>query len=172
VTSTAPERVEEVRALIQLMERVLETVVASYDAVPMNLPDRRYWTLQQPAADCEQLVVWFNQAYMGTPGDEASIPQRCNGPRSAALSIQVIRCIPTVDSRGRPPSAEQIQRGSEQLAMDAWLLLDIANDLDQWDYPMAGPGLGVIATVEAGEPSGGFQGVTLNVALGVPGYMV
>lgn len=163
----APTRLEEAKAIVNLCEKILEQVVASYAAVPMDLPDRKYWTLQQPAADCEQLVVWFNQAYMGPPGDEAQTPQRCHSPRSAVVMIQVIRCVPTMSSRGKPPSAEQIQGASEQLATDAWLLLDIAGDLDQWDN-LGGPGLGVIATVNADEPSGGFQGVTLQLTLAIP----
>jgi hypothetical protein len=164
----APDRIDEARSLVNLLQGVLDRVIALYEAVPMELPSRRYWTLQTPAADCEQLVVSFMQAYIGPPGDEAATPQRCNSPRSAALTVQIIRCIPVADSKGRPPTAAQIQAGSEQLAMDAWLLLDIAGDLEQWDAPYPGPGLGVIATVNAEEPQGGFQSVTLNVTMAIP----
>jgi hypothetical protein len=163
----APTRREEARSIVNLCEKILAQVVESYAAVPMDLPTRQYWTLQQPAADCEQLVVWFNQGYIGPPGDEAATPQRCSAPRTAVLMVQVIRCVPTVSTKGRPPSAEQIQTASEQLAMDAWLLLDIAGDLDQWD-DLGGPGLGVIATVNADEPAGGYQGVTLQLTLAIP----
>jgi hypothetical protein len=161
-----PERVAEVRTLVTLLGDVLDKVVAGYEQSGVELPERRYWTLSQPAADCEQLVVSFVQAYYGPPGDEASSPQRCDGPRSAAIDIQIIRCIPTVGARSRVPSAEQIQTGSEQLAIDAWLLLDIAGELDMWD--VAPPGMGVIATVDAGEAQGGFQSVTLHLTTAMP----
>jgi hypothetical protein len=164
--TAAPSRLEDVQSLARMLQGVLDAVVTAYEAVPMELPERRYWTLQQPAADCEQLVVSFIQAYIGPPGDEASTPQRCYSPRTAVLQVQVIRCIPTVGPKGKSPTAEQIQGGSEQLAMDTWLLLDIAADLEQWDP--VGPGLGVIATVAAEAPQGGYQAVTLSVSMAIP----
>lgn len=167
ITPLDPERAVEIRSLVTLLDGVLERVVAGFEQSGVKLPERRYWTLSQPAADCEQLVVSFIQAYYGPPGDEASSPQRCDGPRSAAVDIQLIRCIPTVGARGRAPSAAQIQESSEQLAIDAWLLLDIAGSLDMWDAPLPG-GLGVIATVDAGEPQGGFQSVTLHLTTAIP----
>jgi hypothetical protein len=166
--TVAPTRLEEAQSLSRMLQGVLDQVVASYAAVPLSLPSRQYWTLQQPAADCEQLVVSFMQAYMGPPGDEASTPQRCNSPRTAVLQVQVIRCIPTAGPKGKAPTAQQIQDGSEQLAMDVWLLLDIAADLEQWDAPLGGFGLGVIATVAAEEPLGGFQAVTLSISMAIP----
>lgn len=165
--SPAPDRAVEIRSLVSLLEKVLASVVAGYAAASVDLPERRYWTMQQPSADCEQLVVSFLQTYIGPPGDEASQPQRCNSPRSASLTVQVVRCIPTVSAKGRPPTAEQIQDGSEPLAVDAWLLLDIASDLEQWD-PYGGPGLGVIATVDADEPQGGYQSVSLRLTMAIP----
>lgn len=166
MTVTAPDRITEAKSIATMLQGVLDQVVAQYEAIPLPLPDRRYWTLQQPAADCEQVVVSFMQAYIGPPGDEASTPQRCNSPRSAALQVQVIRCIPTMGPKGKAPSAQQIQDGSEQLAMDAYVLLDIAGELEQWD-PI-GFGLGVIATVSADEPMGGYQAVTLNITMAIP----
>lgn len=168
VPALDPERAAEVRSLVTMMDGVLESVVQSYAQSGVGLPERQYWTLGTPAADCEQLVVSFNQAYLGPPGDEAQTPQRCNGPRSASLTVQVIRCVPTVSVRGnRPPTAEQIQASSEALAVDAWLLLDMAGSLDQWD-PAGGFGLGVIATVDAGDATGGFQAVTLTLNAAIP----
>lgn len=169
-TTTAtldPERVAEVRSLVTMLDEILRRVVAAYEQSGVPLPERRYWTLSQPAVDCEQLVLSFVQAYVGPPGDEAALPQNCQGPRSAAVDIQVVRCIPTVGSRGRAPEAAAIQESSEQLAIDSWLLLDTAAQLDTWDQ--AGlPGMGVIATVEAGDAQGGFQGVTLHLTTVIP----
>lgn len=165
-TPLDPERAAEVRSLADLLGGVLERVIGGYAQAGVELPERRYWTLGTPAADCEQVVVSFVQAYIGPPGDEAGSPQRCTSPRSANMNVQVIRCIPTMGARGRAPSEAAIQGASEQLAIDAWLLLDLAGDLDMWD-PI-GPGLGVIATVETGEPQGGFQAVTLNITMAIP----
>jgi hypothetical protein len=169
VTSTPvdPERTAEVHSLVNMLDEILSRVQAAYAQASIDLPDRRYWTLSQPAVDCEQLVVAFVQAYIGPPGDEAMRPQNCHSPRSASIDIQVTRCIPTVGSRGRSPDAASIQDASKQLAIDAWLLLDIAGSLDTWD-PVGIPGLGVIATIDAGEPQGGFQSVTLHMTAAIP----
>jgi hypothetical protein len=150
-----------------MLDEILSRVQAGYAQAGVDLPDRKYWTLSAPAVDCEQLVVSFVQAYIGPPGDEAATPQRCQSPRSAAIDIQVVRCVPTVGTRGTMPAPAAIQASSEQLAIDAWLLLDIAAELDTWDS-LGGPGLGVIATVDANQAQGGYQGVTLHLTSAIP----
>lgn len=149
-----------------MLDGTLERVVAAFDAAGITLPERRYWAIGQTAWDCEQVVVSFQQAYIGPPGDEAATPQRCDGTKSAAISVQVVRCTPTAGPRGKAPSGEQLQTAAEQMAIDAYVLLDVARDLDQWapDYPS----LGVIATVEASDPQGGYQAATLNVTSAIP----
>jgi hypothetical protein len=156
----------EARSLVRLLDGTLSRVQAVYATAGVELPSRRYWTLGMPAWDCEQLVVSFVQAYFGPPGDEAARPQSCDGPRSAALTVNVVRCIPTGSARGKPPTPKAIEDMSEQLAIDAYLLLDLARELDQWDPGY--PGMGVIATVDASEAQGGFQGVTLHVTTAIP----
>ncbi len=162
---------EDARSIVTMMDKILERVQTGFAEAGVELPERRYWTLGLPAADCEQLVVSFNQAYIGPPGDEASEPQRCDAPRTAQIDIQVLRCIPTpTGSRGRAPTASAIQGASEAQAIDAWVLLDIACTLDTWDDPSGfpGPGFGVIATVDAGEAQGGFQGPVLHLTVAIP----
>lgn len=149
------------RSLVAVLDHVLDVIVARYEQAGVELPERRYWTLGTPAADCEQLVVSFALLYIGPPGDQAALPQPCNSPRSATLSIQVLRCIPTTGPRNSPPSAASIQSASEAMAVDSWLLLDSADDCDSW-------GLGVIATCTAGEAQGGYQGATMTITLAVP----
>ena len=152
--------------LAVFLQAVLDQVVSSYASYNMPLPSRRYYTLGQPAVDCEQLVVSFIQMYVGSPGDEATSPRRCNDPRSATLLVQVSREVPTVGTNGRSPSADAIQDGSEISAYDAWILLDSSRLLDRWDP--ANFGLGVIATVETNAPEGGFQTVSMTITMAVP----
>lgn len=166
-TPVDPDRAVEVRSLVTMMDEVLTRVKAAYKASGVELPDRAYWTLGTPAVDCEQVVVSFAQAYIGPPGDEAGAPQRCHSPRTAALTVTVSRCVPTIGTRGRIPKASEIQAGSEQLAIDLWLLLDIAASLDTWDS-YGGPGLGVIATVDVSEPQGQYQSAVLNISMAIP----
>ncbi len=157
---------EDATRLCDLMDGVLERVASVFQSYNVNLPTRQYWTLGTPVVDCEQLVVFCTQLYLGPPGDQASRPVRCNVPRSATLSVSVSRATPTVGAGGRPPSAQKIELGSRASAIDLWVLLESVNLLDQWDD--TGYGIGVIATAEADEPQGGFQTVTLQITMAVP----
>jgi hypothetical protein len=162
---------EEARSIVTLMDKILARVIAGFNEHGVELPERRYWTLGLPAADCEQLVVSFNQCYIGPPGDEASEPQRCDAPRTAQIDIQILRCIPgPTGTRGKVPDAATIQKASEKQVIDAWVLLDLACTLDTWDDPsgFVGPGFGVIATVDAGDAQGAFQGPTMHLTTVIP----
>lgn len=157
---------EDATNLRDLMQGVLERVESVFQSYNVELPKRRYWTMGQPAVDCEQLVVTFVQMYLGTPGAQVNEPQRCHVPRSATLAISISREIPIVGMNGRPPSPESLSRAAEVTAVDAWTLMDSINLLDQWDD--TGYGIGVIATMETAEPEGGYQTVTLQVTMAVP----
>jgi hypothetical protein len=156
----------DAKNLATLMQNVLNAVIDTYTSYTMPLPGRRYWTLGTPSVDCEQVVVSMLQMYIGSPGDEATSPRRCNDPRSVTLLVQVSREVPTVGTNGRSPSGDAIQDGSEISAYDAWILLDSSRLLDQWDP--ANFGLGVIATVETSSPEGGFQTVSMTITMAVP----
>lgn len=152
--------------LKEMMEGVLEKVQAVFQSYNVELPNRCYWTMGQPAVDCEQLVVYFLQMYLGAPGAQIGEPQRCNVPRSATINIAISRATPIVSSNGRPPSPDKIELASSVQAIDAWVLMQSINSLDQWDD--TGYGLGVVATLEAGPPEGGFQTTTMTITMAVP----
>jgi hypothetical protein len=154
------------KALSELMSIVLEKVETVYDSYSMPLPTRRYWTFGQPAVDCEQVVVSFIQMYLGPPGGEIAEPRRCNDVRSAILEVAVSREVPTAQPNGAPPTADSITNGNLASAYDAWVLMDSAAQLDAWET--SGFGLGVIATIQATGPEGGFQTVVLTLTLAVP----
>ena len=156
----------DARALADFLQEILDRVVNVYESFNMPVPARRYWTMGIPAVDCEQLVVSFIQAYIGSPGDEANQPRRCRDPRSATVNVKVSREVPVVGPNGRAPSAEDIEAFSEVVAYDTWILLEGAANLDPWDD--AGVGLGFIATVDATTPEGGFQTTTLTLTAAIP----
>lgn len=158
---------DSAKNLAALMQGVLDSVITTYASYTMPLPSRRYWTLGSPSVDCEQVVVSMLQMYIGSPGDEATDPRRCNDPRSATLLVSVSREVPVVGVNGRAPSADDIQAFSEISAYDAWILLDSSRALDQWATG-GSFGLGVIATVETNAPEGGFQTVTMTITVAVP----
>lgn len=160
---------EDVLRIANMLDEILARVIQGYEDAGVPLPERRFWTTGTTAHDCEQLTVTFNQAYIGPVGDEANEPQRCSAPRTVQLDIEVVRCIPGyVGPRGKAPTPEQIQTASRNQVIDAMLLLDLACTLDTWDGDLGGPGLGVIATVDAGEATGGFQGTILHLTVAVP----
>ena len=153
-------------SLKNMMDQVLEQVTSVLTSYGVPLPARCYWTMGNPAIDCEQLVVSFIQMYLGTPGDQASTPQRCHMPRTAVLAISIAREVPVVGVNGRPPSAEKIEAGSALSAVDAWVLMESMKSFDPWDE--TGLGLGVIATVDAPTVEGGFQLVNMQLSVVVP----
>lgn len=157
---------EDALHLKNMMDGVLERVCTIYQSYNVPLPNRKYWTLGTPSVDCEQLVVAFNQLYLGPPGAEVGEPQRCNNPRSATITISVAREIPTVGNNGRPPTADRIEQSSHISAIDAWVLMESVKLLDLWDE--FGFGLGVISTVDAADPEGGFQIISMEVTMAVP----
>jgi hypothetical protein len=158
---------EDSLSLKVLLDQVLEVIVDRYAHHAVTLPSRRYWTMGQEAIDCEQLVLSFQQLYIGPPGDEATSPQRCNSPRSAVFKATIAREIPTTNGRGQIPTEDRIQEAAYISAVDAWVLLDCVAFLDQWEVTGAF-GLGVIGTVDAESPEGGFQTVTATFTIAVP----
>lgn len=157
---------EDATNLRDMMQGVLERVQAVFQSYNVELPTRKYWTMGQPAVDCEQLVVSFVQMYLGPPGAQVGEPQRCNVPRSASLDITLSRATPIVGQNGRPPAPEKIEEASTIMAYDSWVLMESLNQLDMWDE--TGYGVGVIATLSAGSAEGGFQTTTLTITMAVP----
>lgn len=148
------------------MDAVLDKIVETYADYNVPLPTRQFWTMGDPAIDCDQLCVSFVQMYLGLPGDEASQPQRCTQPRTAVLTVSLSREIPVVGSNGKAPTADKIQEGSEIAAVDAWMFMELINKLDQWEPGEFG--MGVIATAEAATAEGGFQTMRMQVSMVVP----
>ena len=157
---------DDAKHLANHLENVLEKVVATYASYSMPLPDRQYWTLGQTVVDCEQVVVCPLQMYLGSPGDEAVQPRRCNDPRSATITISVSRQIPVVGPSGKAPAPERIEEGMTPAAYDAWILMESMRQFDTWEE--SGFGLGVIATLETPPPEGGFQTTVLTMTSAVP----
>jgi hypothetical protein len=148
------------------MDAVLDKIVETYADYNVPLPTRQFWTMGDPAIDCDQLCVSFVQMYLGLPGDEASQPQRCTQPRTAVLTVSVSREIPVVGSNGKAPTADKIQEGSQIAAVDAWMFMELINKLDQWEPGEFG--MGVIATAEAATAEGGFQTMRMQISMVVP----
>lgn len=138
------------------VQDVLDIVVQTFSQAGVTLPSRQYITSGGTAHDCEQVTVSFQQLYLGPPGDQAAEPQRCEAPRSASVLVEVVRCIPSVNSRtGVPDSAAQSAFAVQQL-IDAWLLLQAGTEMSVF---------GILGDVTAGEPQGTYQAMALSLTM-------
>jgi hypothetical protein len=148
------------------MDGVLEKTVEVFEEYNVPLPSRQFWTVGEPAIDCEQLVVSFIQTYLGLPGNQASEPQRCQSPRSVVLTISISREIPVVGVNGKAPTGDKIEEASRIAVVDAWMFMELINKLDQWEPGEFG--LGVIATADSSGFDGGFQTTAMQLTMVVP----
>lgn len=140
------------------LEYVLEVVVDTFQRAGVALPERQYITAAQAAHDCEQVTASFEQLYIGGPGDQAQLPQRCDAPRTASVLVEIVRCIPTVNNRGVAPTTEALTASAGQQMIDAWLLLEAGTLVNT---------VGVLADVAAGQAQGGFQAISLTITTSV-----
>jgi hypothetical protein len=152
--------------LKNLMDGVLEKTVEVFEEYNVPLPSRQFWTVGEPAIDCEQLVVSFIQTYLGLPGNQASEPQRCQAVRSVVLTISISREIPVVGVNGKAPTGDKIEEASRIAVVDAWMFMELINKLDQWEPGEFG--LGVIATADSSGFDGGFQTTAMQLTMVVP----
>jgi hypothetical protein len=105
----------------------LAAAVEALDTVPTyapalgGAPERQYIAPGQVAIDCEQVTVFVGPL---TEGASAPTPPRASFARinRVALIITVVRCVPTVDNRGVPPSPEAMQEAAAQINADKWAL--------------------------------------------------
>ena len=127
------------------------------EAIP--LPERQYWTIGQTAHDCEQMVLAVQQMFLGTAENPMELTQ-CNGPRGLTFTVEVVRCVPTLDNRGKPPAGDSIEAASVNPAIDMEIMLDLAKYFDPFNT-------GVIVNVDPITAQGGFHGAiaTYSVTL-------
>lgn len=162
---TAPSREDDQDALGQFLLLTLDTVVGVYEHARVDLPPRRYVAYGGVAADCEQLTVQLGQVYAGLPGSDPNVVQRCDGPRTAVMVVQLFRKAPVASGpRGTgAPTADEITASALRSTRDAWLMLDAAGAVDA-----AGWNTGVMAEVVPIDTSGGYVGVNMTLTAAVP----
>lgn len=135
----------------QFMDFALDQVVAVYGSAGIPLPSRRYWSIGSEAFDCEQAVLTLRAVSLGTAGGFSELTQ-CDGPRSLSFALQVVRCVPVADSRGRAPVPEAIEEASRDVALDFEVMIySLPAALDVYQT-------GVVAGASAIAPEGGFHG--------------
>jgi len=162
----------------ELAQKVLDGVVAHFDAADVALPDRRYIAPGNPqliAWDCEQLVVSLTGIGWGSAPDAAvgsvkpGAQMSVQGVRHAVFSIQLVRCTPkSNDTRTPWPPAAEIQAAGVDFMRDSGLLSQaLVTLLAELRQGLAQDRSGV---VEAGAltslgPEGGYHGMEATLAI-------
>lgn len=141
------------------LTRWLGDIVDYYAEKNIPLPERRYWTVGETAHDCEQAVLAVQQMILGTAENPMEVTH-CNSPRAITFTFEVIRCVPGLDSRGRPPEAQEIEDGSVDIAIDMEMMLDLARIFPEFNSA-------VMVTVDPISPSSKFAGAIATYTVDV-----
>ena len=150
------------RSVVDLLDSVLDGIVAYYRQESIPLPERQYWAIGGVPADCEQLTVTLLQTYVGVPGGEGLDPAPCKGPRTAVIGIQIFRKVTTSGSTGsNVPKGTDVQQSSVGPAIDAWAILDAISEVDEFASA-------VTLSVNLIEPQGGLHGILATYAVQIP----
>jgi hypothetical protein len=156
-------------AVSKIGRLLLQRIVDIYAMAGVELPPRRIWAAGEVPFDCNELIVSLSGIGGGTlPNAQTQPSSECYVPITARYNVTVVRCIPVPDSRGNPPSPEDIGAAADVTARDAYLLMKSACVLDLWGAdvdPDSTGGAGVEAEIAVGDPQGGMQAVTLTVTI-------
>jgi hypothetical protein len=117
-----------------IAHELLNYVVTSFAAEGIDLPDRRYVHHGEPAhdygpevdPDCTgQLTINWEFVGSGQPGAETS---DSNKQRGCVLidfieyAIELVRCVPTLQEDGTPPTVIALDDSALDLAVDGYVL--------------------------------------------------
>lgn len=158
------------QVLSRVGRELLARVQTVYADAGVALPERQLWTVGAVPYDCGMLAVSLSSLREGVGIGDAEVQRPCEVTVAATFRVIVVRCVPVPDSRGNPPTPERIAAAADTLATDAYLLMRSACKLDMWaaglrpaPHPSVFGGMGVNATVEVEDASGGAQAVVLTL---------
>lgn len=157
----------QANALRDLLGSLLAESVAAIDTEGASpAPDRQYVAHGSVTWDCELVAV--NLVRVSAQLVEANLA-RCAVRHDARLAVTLLRCWPTADSRGTPPSADALSVAGRDLATDGQALWKgLTRAWSEGAWPVNLPCNAVTwEGLEPLAPSGGFAGwrLTLGVRL-------
>lgn len=153
--------------LSTLAHDLLASVVGRLTAAGIVLPTRRYVWVGAVAVDCEQVVVSYEQSFLGLPGLQDASAIQCSVLRSAQFAISIIRCVPSPDRSGTPPSVESLDAVATVMLTDALeLMRQVVTGYRDRDFSSTCDSMSILNVVPVG-PSGGYGGVTMHVQVQV-----
>lgn len=151
--------------------RLLDHTIAHFEGRGWDLPERRYLAAgaqHSIAVDDEHLMVSLIQINPGpsdaggTAGGAPSTGIAAFIPPRASLMLRLMRCVPTVDGKGRAPAVEKLHEAGARLLADPGRLLDA---VASW---LAAEPMQKNATwgqVDPQGPEGGYAGHIVTVTL-------
>lgn len=146
-----------------IAQSLLDEVIERLGNEGIELPERRFVHAGQTVHDCEQLSVSFVRIYNGVPGREVAGEIPCAMTKTAEFTIQLVRCVPSLDEN-ELPSGPELHASGLALATDAfalWRGLILAykeKTLARYLDMAVGP-------VEALDALGGFGGTSVTVSV-------
>lgn len=113
---------------------------------------------------CGMLVVAPESIYRSQefPTEYAGEDYCWGGQITLSLVVLLVRCVPTVDDRGRPPTQQALEESSRSILADAstvWDAIVCAELPDEWERA------GVRQSYVGGE--GGCLGIETRVTIGI-----
>jgi hypothetical protein len=162
--------------LLPFADHILGEVTAFFTANNVALPERQYIAPGLPSLDswdCEQCMVGVvgiqnSGSRAGDPGraPKGGTPASVYTMRAVSYAIQIVRCVPVLDTRGNPPPPEDIDLAGRQQIVDMGLLsqcvVNIAAAPPAWILPGAGIQAGAVAPLG---PNGGLAAIESMVTL-------
>lgn len=156
---------------------ILDSLATGLEAAGISVPEKRNLAAGDHAHDftagkcAEQLAVGWDGSYQGTVSPSGNLTNaaiKCAVPLTAQYTCILTRCVPTLDSRGRPPSAAELTVSAEEIMLDAMTIATVAVEKQIADS-LTGIGCSLvgIGQLQAIGPLGGVGGVqmTLQVTL-------
>src|SRR3954451_16897471 len=128
-TTTWPSYADDF-VIPKFCDTAMRNIEEHYDVkVGVPLPERRYWTIGTTAHDCEQCVLAVQQMFIGT-ADAPLATTQCDGPRALTFTLEILRCVPTLNNRGAAPPGEEIEPAAVTPVIDMEIMLDLAAYFD------------------------------------------
>jgi hypothetical protein len=115
-------------ALYLAAANLLDDTQAALAAGPTKVPDRRGVTAGQVSwlGQCDQLMVAIGNTWLTTsfpiPASQDAMALCTGTTLGCDLTLALVRCFPTLDATGRPPSTDSLDAAAQILGADQQVL--------------------------------------------------
>lgn len=113
----------DINATYDLAQAVLDGIAAHWPADAEPLPGRSFVSFSTPVWDCGQITAFIERTYT-TESDlafEVIVNEQTSvgfAMSAAVLSIAILRCVPTIDDNGTPPTPAEHEDAASIILRD------------------------------------------------------